>query len=228
MKRVAVLFVLMGSILAISGFAQMAGHKIIDPNAVAYGRTYAEWEAAWDQWNLSIPMNIHPLATDGDCSVGQSGPVWFLGGAVVAPQTRVRHCTVPYGKALFFPIVEWEDSAYEEANFENPGNPTYQTIAGLRQMVSSVEQTAGVFLTIDGVPVPHLERFRMPSVVFGVTLPDNNVWSAAYGTTVPAGYYYPCVDDGFEILLAPLPAGDHVIHFGASWEDITYYIHVAK
>jgi len=61
------------------------GPKVIDRDSVAYGRTYGDWMAAWDQWALSIPVANHPLFDNGDCSVGQSGPVWFLGGNFVPP-----------------------------------------------------------------------------------------------------------------------------------------------
>src|SRR3954465_5242338 len=59
-------------------------------------RSYAQWSGAWWQWALSIPVHsppcaslspcsnpiAHPLIepTTGNCTTGNSGPVWFLGG----------------------------------------------------------------------------------------------------------------------------------------------------
>jgi hypothetical protein len=54
--------------------------KVIAADSVAFGRTYSEWSAAWWQWAFSIPVASHPLFDNGDCNIGQSGPVWFLGG----------------------------------------------------------------------------------------------------------------------------------------------------
>src|SRR5438128_11079777 len=90
-----------------------ANSSIIPPNAAksaTFGKTYAEWSAAWWQWSLGISVhkppfsdNInHPLfdTTGAQCSVGQTGPVWFLGGAFSengAPATKTitrDGCTV--------------------------------------------------------------------------------------------------------------------------------------
>lgn len=96
MRRVAVFAVILGlavlvlgmqflpNVSAQSGQDQGNGFTIIDRDAVAYGRTYSEWNAAWEQWADSIPTANHPLFDNGNCSVGQSGPVWFLGGKFIA------------------------------------------------------------------------------------------------------------------------------------------------
>src|SRR4051794_39140841 len=46
-----------------------------------YGR-YGELSAQFWQWEFSLPITNHPLFQSGpvDCSAGQSGPVWFIGG----------------------------------------------------------------------------------------------------------------------------------------------------
>jgi len=236
MKRILVAAIVLGlAVLAVPSVMAKDkdgdGPKVIDRDSVAYGRTYADWMAAWDQWSFSLPVTTHPLFTDADCSVGQSGPVWFLGGAFVAPWTRVRHCNIPSGTALFFPVWDWEDSALEEGLVENPGDPTYQQIAGLRSRVFQLLNkylNPTMFCQIDQKPIRHLlQDFRIQSTVFGFTLPDNNLLSAAYGVNFPAGTYFPAVDDGWDVMLAPLPAGDHVLVFGWPDSTITYYLHVA-
>src|SRR5208337_1677970 len=87
MKRILVVAIVLGlAVLAVpSVMARDADDpKVMDRDSVAYGRTYSEWSAAWQQWALSIPVANHPLFDNGDCSVGQSGPVWFLGGKFCA------------------------------------------------------------------------------------------------------------------------------------------------
>jgi hypothetical protein len=235
MKRFLVVAIVLGlAVLAIPNAMARDGDgvKVIDRDSVVYGRTYGDWMAAWDQWSYSLPVTTHPLFTDGDCSVGQSGPVWFLGGAFVPPWTRVRHCSIPSGTALFFPVWDWEDSAVEESTSEHPGDPTYQQIATLRSNVFQLLNqylNPLEFLAIDNKQIRDLlQDFRIQSTVFGFTIPDNNLLSAVYGTTYPAGTYFPAVDDGWDVMLAPLPPGDHVVVFGVAGGDtITYYLHVA-
>jgi len=235
MKRILVVAIVLGlAVLVVPNVMARDGDgvKLIDRDSVVYGRTYGDWMAAWDQWSYSLPVTTHPLFTDGDCSVGQSGPVWFLGGAFVPPWTRVRNCNIPFGTALFFPVWDWEDSAVEESTNEHPGDQTYQQIATLRSNVFQLLNqylNPHEFLAIDNKQIRDLlQDFRIQSTVFGFTIPDNNLLTAVYGTTYPAGTYFPAVDDGWDVMLAPLPAGDHTVVFGVAGGDtITYYLHVA-
>ena len=212
------------------------GIKMFDRDSVVYGRTFGEWDAEWNQWSYSIPVAQHPLFDNGDCSVGQSGPVWFLGGKFCAvgatcSYTVVRNCTVPAGKAIFFPVADFEDSALEESVNVHPGDPTYQQIGMLRSVTSSVEGATDIFCQIDRKPVKHLAKnFSVQSAVFGFTIPDDNLLKAVYPppNNFEAGTYFPAVDDGYYLMLAPLPPGSHTLHFGASWLDITYNLTVAK
>src|SRR4051794_22907267 len=87
---------------------------VLPPVSTPYGLTYAQWSARWWQWAFSIPGPVNPLidTTGAQCAQGQSGNVWFLAGLWVdpplVPNTAVRTCTVPSGKALFFPVANIE------------------------------------------------------------------------------------------------------------------------
>lgn len=208
--------------------------KVIDRDAVAYGRTYAEWSAAWNQWADSIPVAQHPLFDNGDCGTGQSGPVWFLGGKFCAiggtcSYTVTRSCTVPAGKGLFFPIENYEDSALEENINVHPGDPTYQQIGMLRSVVSGIEGATDIFFQIDHQPVKQLQKYGVHSVAFGFTLPADNLFLSLYpppNNYFQEGSYFPGVDFGYYIMLQPLTPGNHTLHFGASWLNITYNLTV--
>jgi hypothetical protein len=217
--------------------------KVIMPDSLAYGRTYSEWSAAWWQWTFSIPVAGHPLFDNGDCSVGQSGPVWFLGGKFcpsgqTCSGSATRSCSVPAGKALFFPILNTEDSAPEEPNW-GCGNMfpplTGGTIAEMRQCVQYF--FTGIYnlkADVDGKSIHNLQRdFRVQSVEFGVTWPDDNVLTAIGEGPFIAGTYSPVVDEGVYLMLPPLSTGNHTLHFKGSFpngftEDITYNLVVAK
>jgi hypothetical protein len=206
---------------------------VYDRDVVVNGRTFSEWSAEWNQWSYSFPVPQHPLFDNADCTAGQSGPVWFLGGKfcannAVCSYTAVRSCTVPFGKKLFFPVVDFEDSALEQQVVEHPGDLAYQQIGALRYNTSSVEGATDIFCQIDGVNIPNLaQRFTVQSVPFGFTLPDKNLLSAIYGVPFEAGTYFPAVDDGYYMMLSLSP-GKHTLHFGASWLDVTYHITVVK
>ena len=107
----------------------------------------------------------------------------------------------------------------------------YQQIATLRSFVdSALTGVTNVFCAIDNTAIRNLAQdFRVQSTVFGFTIPEDNLLTAVYHpTTYPAGTYFPAVDDGWYVMLAPLSPGNHVLHFGSNWNDITYYLHVTR
>jgi hypothetical protein len=215
---------------------------VVNPDSVVFSRTFSEWDAEWQQWAYSIPVARHPLFDNGDCTVGQSGPVWFLGGKFCANAdpncntTNVqRSCTIPYGKYIYFPVDNAEDSALEESVNEHPGDMNYQQIGYMRQGWDPwTVPPPAEYAMIDGINVPHLQNYAVQSVVFGFTIPDDNYLKALYAppNDFQAGTYYPAVDDGRYLMLSPLPPGNHVIKFGASWGtwgfNITYFLTVKK
>ena len=212
------------------------GPVVITPDNVAFGRTYGEWSAAWEQWADSIPVAVHPLFDNGDCSVGQAGSVWFLGGKFCAngapncgTSNVVRTCNVPAGRALYFPVVNSEDSALEEHDDK-------KQIADLRIFVGSqVDLATSLSCEVDGAPIQQLmERFRVQSPAFGFTIPDDNFFTALGEGNFTGGAYFPGVDDGVYVMLAPLPRGHHLLHFHAAIPtynftlDITYHLAVGR
>ena len=180
---------------------------VLQPDSLPFGLTYGEWSARFWQWTYSIPASAHPLNDTAPCSEGQSGPAWFLGGTftTTSPATGIvvgtanRACSVPKGKALFFPVVNAECSQAE-------GNG--QTEAELRDCAQClVDHVTQKHLEVDGV---HVESYRAvsPLFSFGPLLEDNLLG-------LPAGTISPAVADGYYIMLAPPAAGAHTIHFSS-------------
>ncbi|HTT32612.1 MAG TPA: hypothetical protein VMH48_03335 [Methylomirabilota bacterium] len=206
---------------------------VYDRDSVVYGRTYSDWSAAWEQWVDSIPTANHPLFDNGDCSVDQSGPVWFLGGKFIALggtgryDNVVRNCKVPFGKALYVAIFNSEDSALEETTFNH-----LTQIADIRAyLASQLDLVTKLTMDVDGQGIPNIkDNFRVQSPAFGFTLPDDNFFTAVGEGPFTAGTYFPGVDDGFYVMLRPLPLGHHTVHFhgesGTFVLDITYHIFV--
>jgi hypothetical protein len=238
MKRVALSVIAWMLMFLISPnlMAQSPISKVISPDSLVYGRSYSEWSAAWEQWADSIPTANHPLFDNGDCSVGQAGPVWFLGGKFCANNASncgytgvVRSCKVPYGKNLYVAVLNSEDSVLEE------NNPTKQ-INDLRIYTSSIiDGATRVAFDIDNVPVQQLKsRFRVQSPAFGFTMPDDNFFTAVGEGPFKGGTYFPGVDDGVYVMLAPLAPGPHKLHLHGYFPaydftvDVTYNLMVEK
>jgi hypothetical protein len=216
-----------------------ADSRVFPVNSHPHGSSYAEWSAKHWQWLYSLPVDHHPLFDTADCSAGQSGQVWFLGGTFTLSTANgivigkvTRNCTIPPGKALFFPLLDAECSTIE-------GNGT--TEEELRACAKSSADPiilGSLFCVVDGNPVSALAQYRVQSPLFNFgPLPENNVLEAS-GIVAPAGSTSPSVSDGYFVILKPLSVGRHTIHFGGTADltssggpifiqDITYNITVS-
>ena len=114
-----------------------------NPQVKAYGKTYGEWSAQWWQWVHSIPAGINPLldATGEHCDEGQfafdNDKVWFLAGTTGGEAER--HCTVPHGKALLYPLV----NGLFHLSPVVYGAWTGATIHDLPQLIAAAQQGGG-------------------------------------------------------------------------------------
>lgn len=198
---------------AMPASAQNANPGVLPPPARPHGSTYAEWSARWWKWALSIPADRNPLNDGSDClhvAEGQSGQVWFLGGAIDVSTNADRHCSVPAGKALFFPLINVECSTVEAA-------PFFGTTEDELRACADSFAFADVFAEIDGVAVKDVDSYFVQSPKFDFTLPPNNVLGVAPG----AG---SSISDGHYLMVAPLSAGEHVIRFGGTYPDFDFSI----
>jgi hypothetical protein len=195
-----------------------ANPGVLPPHAEAYGKTYGEWAAAWWKWALSIPVNRSPFtdATGEFCGEGQSGPVWFRGGAA---RSRETTCHVPAGKAIFMPVYNWIFGAgVYDCDPSVAGVPCDE--ATLRASAAAATEAATVLeVYLDGVPIQDLRDYRAISPeTFAVTFPENNLLGLGAGT------YFPQVADGYWLMLAPLPKGEHtlIVHVEAPSVSIAF------
>jgi hypothetical protein len=192
------------------------------------GAALGPLSAEWVQWALSIPTGLNPQLgdyTDGDqCVVGQTGDVWFLAGVFGGGEAH-RTCVIPQGTKLFFPIANYFE-------FNSPGvcgSPAV-TVAQMRANGQDfVDALTSFSLTVDGQPET-VRRVQSP--VFGVALPEDNIFDPLCAPeNVPGGIYSPAITDGIYALVNPLPVGSHEIHFaaeaiGGGFTDVTYTIEV--
>jgi hypothetical protein len=200
----------------------LASHATADDNADSQvipvvakhrGLSYAEWSARQWQWLFSLPVAEHPLFDNADCSTGQLGKVWFLGGTFasveIAPGVILgeadRVCTVPSGTSLFFPLISAECSTVE-------GNgETEEELRGCANFLADFIVPESVFLEIDGKSVTNVESLRVESPLFFLgPLPEDNI----LGDDELAGTISPSVSDGYWAMVKPLSVGLHSLRFG--------------
>ena len=210
--------------------AQSLGNPgILPPNSHAFGRSYAEWSAAWWQWLLSIPAASNPNLANGniDCGLGQTGKVWFLGGTFGG--SAIRNCInpIPAGTALLITPLATLDGELEPSEVSDckPGQCNINTLRELAD--ATVANPQRLIFEIDGATVKNPDDYRVASPVFSAFLPDDAVFG------ISAGKHEPLVADGYWVLLAPLSPGHHTIHLkgvGASGftVDVTYYLTMSK
>ena len=187
---------------------QTSSLGILMPDTNPYGKTYGEWSALWWQWAFSQPTTANPLFDTAPVGTGQPfSNVWFLGGSFTQANVT-RDVTIPANTALFFPIVNSESD-----NFATP--PVNDRM--LRQVSKkAVDQATNEFLTIDGMSVAGLDRFRTQSPAFTLgPLPDNNIYQF-FGLDVPKDSTSPAEAYGIYVMLQPLSPGQHTIQFGAT------------
>jgi len=195
-----------------------------------YGKTYSEWAAKWWQWTIGTPADINPNLDNGDCTVGQKGPVWFLATTLGKNPGVERKCTIPLGIALFFPLINASYAAF----VTDP--PEQKTDAYLRSIIDCGIPEV-LTAEIDGVSVKNLYQYYEHSPFFKVKVPYPNIYNVPEGL-IPQDLLDPVVDQGYYLFVEPLPPGQHTIHWKATWtcpwqkdpftEDITYDLRVGK
>ncbi len=174
--------------------------RVADIGAKIEGKTYAEWSAAWWQWALSIKKDRNPILdkTGAFAAEGQDGPVFFLAGN--AGGETSRKCSVPAGKPIFVPILNYIESDVPDKADEKKLLATAKTKMDAAQDIQA---------TLDDKPIAGLDHFRVSSAIFTFTGPDK-VADAAFEDCVGK---QKAASDGYWIMLKPLPPGKHTLHF---------------
>jgi len=212
------LCVLSAAALAVTGGNQNPG--IAPPNSSAHGMTYGEWGGVWWNWVLQFPWSGSPFnpADDGSFTMqGQSGPVYFLSGMFGG--SAVRSVTIPPGKAIFFPIVNYVDWYPDDGLTE----------AYLRAKAHAhVDPVSAMTCTIDGKAVNDLWAYRgeSPAGGFAIELPAGSLLSDAPWSS-PL-----CISDGYWLMVEPLTPGAHTLRFACASPtvslDMSYNITVQQ
>ncbi|MXN73298.1 hypothetical protein GR157_00925 [Burkholderia sp. 4701] len=195
-----------------SGFQNL---PVVPHDATFQGKTYSEWEVSFWQWALAIPLPpdspyMHPFTdcTNRPISAGQSGNVWYWSAPDLPDEICNQSATIiPAGTSIFLTMLDVEASSLDD-----PTTPFHQTTAAGQTATakSFASDIRDVFCTIDGVPVENVTAFRTLTAPFSFSAPTPWVFGSVGGSGTAVG-------DGYFLLLKPLSAGSHTIHYGGKF-----------
>lgn len=177
--------------------------QLVPLQHVVDDRTQEMWSARWWMWAASFDGAGPVTDTTGDlCGMRQEGEVFFLAGTYEHGPIQ-RTCKVPAGKHLFFPLVAW-------IVMPDGAGPCQDLTAQARAMT---DRPKAMYLELDGVRQPDMEKRRVASSCFNV--------GALRGGPKMMG-----ASNGYWAMLEPLAPGRHTLHFGGTLpslaQDVTY------
>lgn len=157
-----------------------------------YNTKFSEWTAIWWQWLHSIPKDRNPASdpTGKLWSTSQNNPyVWFLAGTF--GDSVVRNCSIPYGKAILFPIIT--------SVFSFVLDPHLKTVEELTNAVrKDIDTVENLVLRINEVNITQFHQLRVLSDPFHDIIDNEKSVS---------------VSDGYWAFLKPLKSGNYTIYF---------------
>jgi hypothetical protein len=211
MKRLATGFAtILLSATSLVGNADDAS-PLVPPHQKVAGTSQDDWSREWWQWAASFTDHESPVAdtTGRRCRSKQSGAVWFLAGTY-GTQRTIRTCTVPAGKYLFFPLINYVIFPQSE-----------DSLTCEDAKATAAEATADVsalVLEVDGKVFKNLSAHRQAT--------GDCFDLDARGD----GGIAPSAANGYYIMLKPLSRGTHTLNFGGILPDmtqaVTYTLHV--
>src|SRR5436309_10541191 len=168
---------------------QLRETKLIEffmPESKPYGLSYGHWTAKWWQWFVAIPAAKNPGAdeTGENAGVDQfDHNVWFLAGTF-GGKTVERTCMIPAGRAILFPVINYEINTLEKPELKTES-----------ELVTHVIQDEDDIINLDAIvdrqKIP-IYRVRSEPSFFTITAPEDNAVQIPNGGTTRAtadGYW---------------------------------------
>ncbi|MDB5330036.1 MAG: hypothetical protein JWP03_1187 [Phycisphaerales bacterium] len=184
-----------------------AGVTVLPGGSTVAGKTIGGYTADWWNWDAGFSSASNPFTdkTGALANQHQSGGVFFVAGTTSSnPGAVNRTFSVPQGNYVLVPIVD-----IAVANGADPGFAT--TAEEAIALGTTGFTPSKLFATVDGVAVANLASHRENSQAnFTIVAAPNNPASIAPGT------YNDANASGYFLMLAPLSAGTHTLHFGGT------------
>lgn len=203
-------------LVTLLAWASMASYAepgmVVPPEQSVAGQSQAEWSKVWWQWAASFDQSESPVTdqTGELCGAKQSGAVWFLAGTYGTHRT-VRMCTVPRGKYLFFPLINYVVT--------RPLNGEVSCKSVMHDAAALTDQASALILEVDGKRVENLASYRQQTKCFNIA-----------ERSTPKQFIFPAAANGYYAMLKPLAPGKHLINFGGALpsmlQAVTYTVFV--
>jgi hypothetical protein len=208
---IVLLLILLVSAITVSTVAATAQEEdvtqmLYSVDSKPFGMNYSEWWGKYWQWLLSVPSADYPVndPTGTKCSLHQVDPnVWFM--AQPLDGLAQIKCFIPYGKAIFIPILTGECDYLSDSRLK--------TESDLRECASSGTRDALMQAEISGVKVENIQNLSTVSPVFNLTISPDNIYGGGPSGDTQA------VALGYALFFKPLPPGEYRIHASASILD---------
>jgi hypothetical protein len=177
----------------------------VPPTAKVTGLSQVEYAIRWWQWSNRVPAGVRPYQdpTGAQCGLNQTGEVWFLAGTDGTGDV-VRHCTMPAGKYVFFPVINM-------IAHSKPGVPLTCGQANTAAAANN-DHLVHAEVLIDGEAVPDVARHRLATPQCFDAFPVAPYLKRAQS-------YFPAATDGYWLMLEPLPPGVHWIRVNARYDN---------
>lgn len=175
-----------------------------------FGLSYSEWCIKWWQWISCIPKVNNPVFDWSGIKVYENqsdSRVLFLCQTYEGVKhTPFRRNKITKGSTIFMPIINWISIMYHDGNSDRK----LLDIARSRMDVVGPLQ-----ITINGLMVnTGLEKYRIESPFFEVSLPENNIFDLSPGKR-------RCVSDGYWIFLRPILENIRLSSFASCSSGVT-------
>lgn len=190
-------------VLATSGLQPAGAVEILAPGSMVAGKSIADWTAAWWTWVFQSPSDAVPFSDPDGSLANQNngGPVFFVAGTAGGPAERTF--TVPAGRPLLIPMVNYFNT-YDSEDVIN---------AAIAAFPGSVTE---LFAEIDGVPVADpFGYLEVTADFFSGGVAQEGSWIASLG--VPVGDdVFPSKSSGYWLMVNGLAPGAHSLRFGGT------------
>ena len=189
---------------AVSQVHPTPDERVYAPTEPVFGKTYAEWNAIMTQKTLALPFEKNPgygpaeKVVENLCAMDQDQAVWFIATPGQAEYTFP--CPVPSDKAVLLPLLAW----ISVRGFDVPTNATDAELIANAKAMSEMIAVESLSATINGTPITDLAQYRAESGIFPVTIGEGGVAGYTAGN-------YDAIINGYNLLLKPLPVGEHVL-----------------
>jgi hypothetical protein len=195
--------------------------RIAPPNSQPQGLSYNEWEMLALQWYFSTPTTVEKPPGRVICHMVVPPPAGFTGVTIPLTLEADQWLLVP----IWF--TAWANTP-GDFGYDHPwstpyeGYPTYEAWAR-DQLKAWVDTQVPPTSTIDGKPVQNLDKYRMQTGLFELTLPTDNAWG------ILAGTYGPCFGEGWFAIIRPMKPGKHTVtNAVGEGQFVTYKITVTR